>query len=130
MESDEIFEAEASLEGDEAPQGGIDRINVNDSGVRATIAGNGDYNKHIVSVTTEESPLLPNEPGSGSESGENGEDAAANMSGATDFEGMPWWRTPSVGLHVHTGPLHTLTLPCRYSGCCLLISSSPLLSEE
>jgi hypothetical protein len=104
MESDEIFEAEASLEGDEAPQRGIDRIGVNDAGIRAMIAGNGDYNKHLVSVTTEESPLLPTESGSGSASGENGEDAATNMPGATDFEGMPWWKTPSVGLHVQSSP--------------------------
>ena len=97
MENDEIFEAEATLEGDEADQRGSDHINSNDTGVRAMIAGNGGYDKHLTSVTTEESPLLPNGSGSDSVSGEYDEDAATNMPGATDFEGMPWWKTPSVG---------------------------------
>jgi hypothetical protein len=130
MESGEIFEAEVTLEGDEADQRGSDNINGNNTGIRAMIAGNGGYDKHLASVTTEASPLLPDGSGSGSESGEDDEDAATNMPGATDFEGMPWWKTPSVGLLVNTGTQHALTLPYRYSGCCLPISSSPLLSVE
>lgn len=121
MESGEIFEAEVALEDDEADQRGSDNINGNNTGVRAMIAGNGGYDKHVVSVTTEESPLLPDGSGSGSASGEGDEDAATNMPGATDFEGIPWWKTPSVGLLVNTGTQHALTLPCRYSGCCLPI---------
>ena len=130
MESDEIFEAEAALEGDEAGQRRSNHINGNGIGVRAMIDGNGRYGKHLASVTTEESPLLPSGSGSGSTSEEGDGDARTNIPGATDFEGMSWWQTPSVGLHVHNDIQHALTLPYRYSGCCLLISSSPSLSVE
>lgn len=129
MGSDKIFETEAT-EGDEADQRAGDNIDGNDAGVRAMTGGNAGYDKHFASITTEESPLLPSGSGSSSASREDDEDAATDMPGATDFEGMPWWKTPSVGLHFHTGTQHALTLPYRYSGCCLLIYSSPLLSVE
>jgi hypothetical protein len=103
MESSELFEAEATLEGNKADQRGSGNINGNNTDVRAMIAGNGGYDKHLAFVTTEESPLLPDGSGSASASGEGDEDAATNISGATDFEGMPWWMTPSVGLLVNTG---------------------------
>ncbi len=104
MESNQLFEAEAALAGGEVEQGESGHVNGNgnDTGVRATIAGNGGYDKHLVSVTAEESPLLPS--GSGSSSGEDDEGAAVTQwPGATDFEGLPWWKTPSVSLHSTLG---------------------------
>jgi hypothetical protein len=121
MENDEIFKTKTTLESDKTHQRGSDHINGNSTGVQAMMAGNSGYDKHLTSVTTEESPLLPDRSSSDGASGEEDEDAATNIPGTTDFEGMPWWKTPSVGLPVPTGPQHVLTLPYRYSGCCLLI---------
>lgn len=120
MESNQVFEAEATLESDEIEQRLSGHNNSNDTGVRAMIAGNGGYDKHLASVTTEESPLLPN--GSGSASGEDNDgDAVTQWPGAADFEGLPWSKTPSVRLHFPIRAQHSLTMSYRYSGCCLHI---------
>jgi hypothetical protein len=109
MDSNQLFEAEATLEGDEIEQRLSGHNNDNDTGVRAMIAGNGGYDKHLASVTMEESPLLSN--GSGSISGEDNDgDAVTQWPGATDFKGLPWWKTPSVRLHVHARTHHALTM--------------------
>jgi hypothetical protein len=101
---------------------GSDHTNGNNTGVRAMIIGNDGYDKHLASVTTEESPLLPNGSGGGSAFGEDGDgDAATKWPGATDFEGMPWWKKPLVGLHPHAGTRNPLTMSYRSSGYCLLI---------
>jgi len=106
MDSNQLFEAEATLEGDEIEQRlsghNNDNDNDNDTGVRAMIAGNGGYDKHLASVTMEESPLLPNGSGSASEEDNDG-DAVPQWPGATDFKGLPWRKTPSVRLHIHAG---------------------------
>lgn len=55
----------------------------------------GDYEQ-----STEESPLLSNgsasEDAGALEAGEGG-DTGQQWPGKTDFEGLPWWKSPSVG---------------------------------
>jgi hypothetical protein len=97
MENDQIFEAEATLEGEEYEQSRLDYTSGRNAGVRTMMASNSGYDKHIASTTTEETPLLPN--GSGNDSGPSdadNENTGLDWQGETDFEGLPWWRKPSV----------------------------------
>jgi hypothetical protein len=97
MENDQIFEAETSLERDEYDESGADQTNGNSTGVGKLMAGNGGYEKHIASTTTEETPLLPNGSGNGSAPiDDDNENTGTRWPGETDFEGLPWWNKPSV----------------------------------
>jgi MFS family permease len=100
MENNQLFEAEAILEDDEVEQRLGGHNNNNGTGIRAMTAGDGVYDKHLVSVSTEESPLLANRSG-GASGEDNDGDTGTQWPGATDFEGLPWWKRPSVRLHVY-----------------------------
>ena len=98
MDNEDIFEAEAVLEGTEAGtefSGYISSINPE---IRAKVVGNSGYDKQPSSITTEESLLLPNGSSRSHISGEGDENAPRNTSGSADFEGLPWWKKPSVRL--------------------------------
>lgn len=97
MENDQIFEAEVALEGNEFGQSVAQHTDGNNTGARTIVAGNGGYDKHIASTNTEEMPLLPSGSGNGNVlGGDHNGNSGTRWLGESDFEGLPWWKKPSV----------------------------------
>jgi hypothetical protein len=100
MENNQLFEADASLDAGAEEQGGQSFSRPGDIGVEAMMAANGGYDKYLAS-TSEETSLLPGGadrtalPGDG-----NGGNVGTNWPGEADFEGLPWWKRPSVSLNL------------------------------
>jgi hypothetical protein len=96
MENNHLFETDAGLDAGDEEQNRAGYKNGNNAGLKAAVAANGGYDEHLTSRTSEETPLLPEQSGT-SETGHNdGDNTNSYWPGATDFEGMPWWKTPSV----------------------------------
>jgi hypothetical protein len=98
MENDQIFEAEASREASEYGHTGRDQNGADKMEVAARVATNSGYDNQLDSRTSEDSPLLSNEPVDATDGwpDDNGDANGGEWHGAKDFEGLPWWRTPSV----------------------------------
>lgn len=105
MGSNHTSEAEAALGKDGYDQSGTKHSSDNKNGVAAIPAFGHGLDKHMTTITTEETPLLPNSPSNGSSPGGDDErNANARWSIDTDFEGLPWWKKPSVGLSLTLAP--------------------------
>jgi hypothetical protein len=93
MDSNHIFEADATLNTEEEERNGTGYRNVNSTGLKAAAAANGGYDGHLESSAAEDTPLLAGGADAGAPGSSDGETI---WPGATDFEGLPWWKTPSV----------------------------------
>jgi hypothetical protein len=92
METDRISEAEPSTR---RIYTGGDHDDANKTSVGASVATDSGYDKQLVSPISEGSPLLSNGPANGRNDAPNGNEGI-EWHGAKDFEGLPWWRRPSV----------------------------------
>lgn len=98
METDGAIDAEAGIQqhlrqaSDNKGDAGLD------SGKNATLLASGGIDNHRA---TEATPLLFPRDGPGSESSRNGGDdyrgtGQNEWQGLADFDGLPWWKRPSV----------------------------------
>lgn len=91
--TDEVFEADAEAEvWADARRHLRSRQSRHESHNKKPVSGAVDHS------VDEQAPLLLDHPGKSSDAtSDNGdEDDAPEWSGARDFEGMPWWKRPSV----------------------------------
>lgn len=88
MENDGIFAAKADL--DEGLKS--NKFNTRYGEAALTAAEGGLEGHHLDTSTEEETPLL-GEQGAG---GKDDEDEDMPWTGSADFEGLPWWKRPSV----------------------------------
>ncbi|KZF22941.1 MFS general substrate transporter [Xylona heveae TC161] len=98
MENDAAFEAEASAETRLRYSSPDRHRRGSHIGVDATVAAQGGYDKHNV-VVSEASPLLgqqSQEDDTGRVSQDEGSSDGTEWHGVIDFEGLPWWKKPSV----------------------------------
>jgi hypothetical protein len=65
-------------------------------GAKDSLKRNASLRKKNGGTSDENEPLLGSGSGSGSGSDENGSVEELEWDGLADFEGLPWWRTPSV----------------------------------
>ena len=95
MENEQVFEADAELHGIEYMRSRSSHATAQKSRspVKATFHGI----EIEANSPSEESPLLPpdHRDGGSGEASEDG-DAPAKWNGERDFEGLPWWKKPSV----------------------------------
>jgi hypothetical protein len=94
METNRVPEAESSSNSTRRryPSGDYDGAN------KAMVTTDSGYDKQLISPISEESPLLSNGSENGRNSAPSGNEGEsdAEWHGAKDFEGLPWWRRPSV----------------------------------
>ncbi len=101
METDQAFEAEAEL--DTLARNRSSSAHSKRKGHDAVQAAVGGFGSHE-DIESEDAPLLANSPtqkysdrGGSAYVGDT-ESSPPEWSGAHDFDGLPWWKTPSVSV--------------------------------
>ena len=90
-DTDAAFVAEAEVD-QLAMSAAKRRAHRGHAGEELAVAPRGGIDSRFTEETSEEEPLLGNNKQAG-----GGDGSGAAWTGATDFEGVPWYKKPSVG---------------------------------
>ena len=96
-DTDAAFIAEAEVD-QVAMSAAKRRVHRGHSGEQVAVAARGGIDSRFTEDISEEEPLL-----GGNKKVGGGDGGGSKWTGATDFEGMPWYKKPSVGSELGEG---------------------------